>query len=103
MPLTAGFIAKFYVIVSGVNIKLWSLLIILIINSAIGLFYYLRIIISMYIKLSTENIDENDTATPAYSFSLLGTFSLFVLSFFLVYFGIAPGLLIQLIEKFTKF
>jgi NADH-quinone oxidoreductase subunit N len=42
IPLTAGFIAKFYIIIAGASTRLWILLIILVINSVIGLFYYLR-------------------------------------------------------------
>jgi NADH-quinone oxidoreductase subunit N len=47
IPLTAGFIGKFYVIAAGVEGNLWLLVIMLVINSVIGLFYYLRIIIVM--------------------------------------------------------
>src|SRR5690606_34258368 len=41
IPLTAGFIGKFYVIAAGVQSQLWWLLGALILGSAIGVFYYL--------------------------------------------------------------
>ncbi|MGH8802455.1 MAG: NADH-quinone oxidoreductase subunit N, partial [Casimicrobiaceae bacterium] len=48
IPLTMGFVAKFYVVTAGVGAALWLLVIVLVIGSAIGLFYYLRIIDAMY-------------------------------------------------------
>jgi len=47
MPLTVGFVAKFYLFVAGVDKGVWLLLAGLILGSAIGLFYYLRVIIRM--------------------------------------------------------
>ena len=47
IPLTAGFIGKFYLISAGVDAALWGLLAALVIGSAIGIFYYLRIIYTM--------------------------------------------------------
>ena len=101
MPLTAGFIAKLYIILAGANIKLWLLLIILIVNSIIGLFYYLRIIISFFDKSHLGKIPENEIVNLSPSFSLPGAFSLFLLLFFLIYLGIAPGHLLHLIETLT--
>jgi len=48
IPLTAGFIAKFYIMGAGVGSGLWTLVSVLVATSAIGLFYYLRIIITLY-------------------------------------------------------
>src|SRR3546814_7313992 len=42
IPLTAGFIGKFYVAAAGIHAGLWLLVILLVVNSVIGLFYYLR-------------------------------------------------------------
>ena len=47
IPLTAGFIAKFYVIVLSYDAQLWWLLGTLVVGSAIGIYYYLRVIFSM--------------------------------------------------------
>ncbi len=47
LPLTAGFVGKFYVVAAGAGRGLWVLVVILIINSAVGLFYYLRVISEM--------------------------------------------------------
>ncbi|MEZ3187012.1 NADH-quinone oxidoreductase subunit NuoN [Pseudomonas sp. LM13] len=49
IPLTAGFIGKFYVVASGVQSQLWWLLGTLIIGSAIGLYYYLRVMVTLFL------------------------------------------------------
>jgi len=46
VPLTAGFIGKFYVVAAGVDAQAWSLLVALVLGSAISIFYYLRTIYS---------------------------------------------------------
>ena len=48
IPLTAGFVGKFYLIASGVSTNLWLLVFILVINSVIGLYYYIKIIAIMF-------------------------------------------------------
>jgi len=50
IPLTAGFIGKFYLLAAGVSTSLWLLVFILVANSAIGLFYYLRIVVALYTR-----------------------------------------------------
>jgi NADH-quinone oxidoreductase subunit N len=52
IPLTAGFMSKFYLVLSGVNSGLWLLAISLVINSAISLFYYLRVIRNMFAEVA---------------------------------------------------
>ena len=47
IPLTAGFIGKFYLITLSIQSQLWVLLAILVLGSAIGIYYYLRIIFAM--------------------------------------------------------
>ena len=49
IPLTAGFIGKFYIIAAGVDQRLWFLLAVVVLGSAIGLYYYLRVMITLYL------------------------------------------------------
>jgi len=49
IPVTAGFIGKFYIVAAGVGAKLWWLLGAVIIGSALGLYYYLRVMITMFL------------------------------------------------------
>ncbi len=92
IPLTAGFIGKFYIVAAGVGSTLWLLVIILVINSVIGLFYYLRIVAALYGHPAEETV-----SAPARS--LPGTIVLVMLSFLLVWFGIYPGTVIEIIQK----
>ena len=48
IPLTAGFIGKFYIVAAGVGAQLWWLLAAVIVGSALGLYYYLRVMVTMY-------------------------------------------------------
>ncbi|MEK6699024.1 MAG: NADH-quinone oxidoreductase subunit N [Nitrospirota bacterium] len=94
IPLTAGFVGKFYVVAAGVDSGLWLLVVILIINSAIGLFYYLRIIIALY-----TNPKEGGQPTPVPKLSRTGGAVLASLSLLLLWLGVYPGPLIDLIKK----
>ncbi|VFP82822.1 NADH-quinone oxidoreductase subunit NuoN [Candidatus Erwinia haradaeae] len=49
MPMTIGFISKFYLLSLGISSHLWSLSGALILGSSIGVYYYLRIIIILYL------------------------------------------------------
>lgn len=49
IPLTAGFIGKFYMIATGVESRQWWLVGALVIGSAIGVFYYLRVMVTLYL------------------------------------------------------
>ncbi len=47
IPLTAGFIGKFYLFAAGVDAAQWLLLSVLILGSGIGVYYYLRIVFAL--------------------------------------------------------
>ncbi|MGL1920351.1 MAG: NADH-quinone oxidoreductase subunit NuoN [Hyphomicrobiales bacterium] len=57
MPPFAGFIAKYYVFSAAVNEGLWLLVIIGVLASVVGAFYYLRIIKVIYFEESKEPFD----------------------------------------------
>lgn len=48
IPATMGFLGKFYVLVAGANAAAWALAFILVVTSVAGLFYYLRIAVTLY-------------------------------------------------------
>ena len=48
IPLTAGFVGKFYLFAVGVNAALWVPVAVLVGTSVIGLYYYLRVILTLY-------------------------------------------------------
>ena len=49
IPLTAGFIGKFYIIATGVESHQWWLVGSLVRGSASGVFYYLRVMVTLYL------------------------------------------------------
>jgi NADH-quinone oxidoreductase subunit N len=92
IPLTAGFMAKFYIVFAGINSNLWVLVISLIINSVIGLYYYLRVVSTMF---STAN----DETFPAISLS--GKIVLSFIAISIVLLGIFPQWILQLISSYS--
>ena len=50
IPITGGFFAKFYVFSAALQANLVGLTIIGVLNSAVGAYYYLRVIVVMYMK-----------------------------------------------------
>ena len=54
MPLTLGFVGKFYLLATGVQGAMWLLLWSLIIGSAISVYYYVKVIYAMTLSESTE-------------------------------------------------
>jgi len=56
IPMTGGFFAKFYVFSAAVKAHLIWLTIIGVVNSAIGAYYYLRIIVVMYMRESRKEV-----------------------------------------------
>lgn len=58
IPLTTGFIGKFYVFMTAVNTSSWVLLAALIVGSGVGLYYYLRLMISLFSREPNSNADQ---------------------------------------------
>ena len=107
IPLTAGFIAKFYVITAGAKTQLWVLLAILVINSVIGLFYYLRIAVYLYLPSATkpepeETSRELRVTSHDLSYSWMGGMTFVFLFISLFYLGIWPATIVRLISMLTK-
>ena len=61
IPLTAGFIAKFYLINAAVNGQNWTLLGSLILGSGIGIYYYLRVVYYMTRRPEHQPIEPGTT------------------------------------------
>ena len=56
IPMTGGFFAKFYVFSAAVKANLIWLTLIGVVNSAIGAYYYLRVIVVMYMRESRRPV-----------------------------------------------
>ncbi len=96
LPLTAGFVGKFYIIAAGAGSALWFAIVIMIINSVIGLFYYLRIVIAMF------SASEKESTIPA-RHSRSGNAVLATLAILLIWLGVYPGPMIEIIRAVTHF
>lgn len=92
IPVTAGFIAKFYVIFEGMKAGLMVLVFSMIINSVIGLYYYLRVVTTMFSA-------ETETKLPV--LSLTGNITLSLIALSILILGVYPGWLINIIMKFV--
>ncbi len=94
IPLTAGFIGKFFMIAAGVVSSHWLLVASLVITSAIGLFYYLRVMVALY----TPAIPSAATTGPIRP---LGKITLAVLVVLLFGLGLYPGPVTDWISAMT--
>lgn len=65
IPLTAGFIGKFYIFMTGVNTNSWALLVALIVGSGIGLYYYLRVMLSLFSKSDATDQAESSISSSS--------------------------------------
>ncbi|GAC1437685.1 MAG: NADH-quinone oxidoreductase subunit N [Terriglobales bacterium] len=88
IPITGGFFAKFYVFSAALQANLVGLTIIGVFNSAIGAYYYLRIIVVMYMHEAKE---EKPVAPLPLS---VGT-ALVVSAAATIYLGVLPGRVLE--------
>ena len=96
IPLTAGFVGKFFLVATGASAALWGLIFVLIVTSVIGLFYYLRILVAMY-KVPSETGKAVPGALPSLSRS--GRYALAGLSVLLVWIGVYPAPFLDAIQR----
>jgi NADH-quinone oxidoreductase subunit N len=84
IPITGGFFAKFYVFSAALQANLVGLVIIGVLNSAVGSYYYLRLIVVMYMREAREEIPVSPIPVglaTALAISLATT----------IYLGVLPG------------
>jgi NADH-quinone oxidoreductase subunit N len=88
IPITAGFFAKVYVFSAALEANLVGLVIIGVLNSAIGAYYYLRIIVVMYMREPRQ-----EALVPAVPIGLRAALTLSV--FATLYLGVLPGRVLE--------
>ena len=91
IPPTVGFFAKLYVLLAAVEAGLEWLAVIIVLNAALGAFYYLRVIVYMYMRDPEDDpaeLDRSRTETFALGLSVIGVLAL----------GIFPGAVLALLE-----
>lgn len=88
IPLTAGFIGKFYMFNSALSqYQVW-LVIIAVVNAIISIFYYFRVIIAMYFRTA----ERTEVVVPAYYTFVLGFSAIAT-----IVIGVYPSLIANLI------
>ena len=96
LPPTAGFIGKFGIFFSAMSAGYVWLSIIGILTAIISVYYYLRVVVFMYMR------EEEKQALPAAAFPAVdfpAGFALAALSAIVIYLGIFPGKLLDLIAS----
>jgi NADH-quinone oxidoreductase subunit N len=126
IPLTAGFLGKFWVMYGGLQSGRTLLVAALVVNSGIGLYYYLRVVIALYATTETTTAkttatasprsaggfndnDQDDSSSPAIppgavlpaeaAMPVLTGLALVVLIALVVALGVCPGPLLQIIQQ----
>ncbi|MEN6623290.1 MAG: NADH-quinone oxidoreductase subunit N [Smithella sp.] len=94
IPLTVGFIGKFTILAAGISNFLYIQVLILIATSILGLVYYLRILIALYISPANEA----ETAAPSALPMPIAILALSILIILLFGLGIYPGPLLDAIS-----
>jgi NADH-quinone oxidoreductase subunit N len=95
IPLTVGFIVKFYLLTAGVEGGMWMLLWALVIGSAIAVYYYLRIVFAM-----VRSPDDAQYAQSRPTFDSMA--ALGVVGISLLVFGVYPSPLIDVVRGMVK-
>ena len=88
IPITGGFFAKFYVFSAALQANLVGLVIIGVLNSAVGAYYYLRVMVVMYMREPRE-----EAPLPPVPTGLRAALTLTV--FATIYLGILPGRVLE--------
>jgi len=102
IPFTAGFVGKFFLLEAGMRSDLQALALVLAGTSVIGLFYYLRVVVALFVEPGAVLPREEDPASLAIGDqSALGWTATLVLALLLlvvVGIGVWPGPLVEIIR-----
>lgn len=96
IPATAGFFAKFYIVAAGASAAIWGLIILLVLTSVVGLYYYLRVVVAVYSAPIEKPVGLNPSLQLA-SGAVLG-----VLGGLLVWLGIYPSYLLGVVSTAVR-
>lgn len=89
IPLTAGFVGKFYVVAAGVDGRAWGLVAAIVIGSALALYYYLRLIVLMFLPPGNDTPPDMNDDLAGSGLLLAG------LSALLLWWGMLPAQLMD--------
>ena len=99
IPVTAGFIGKFYAIAAGVDAGLWWLVLALIANSVVSLYYYLRLFVTLFGEAATSaTLPQQETVQRPVFMGWATVCSLGFVASIILLLGVYPEPLIELIR-----
>ncbi|MCW6548290.1 NADH-quinone oxidoreductase subunit NuoN [Yersinia ruckeri] len=94
IPMTLGFIGKFFVVAMGVSASLWWLTGAVVLGSAIGLYYYLRVTVSLFLSPPEKLVRD----TPSNWALTAGGVVVLISAILVLFLGIYPQPLISLVQ-----
>ncbi len=94
IPLTGGFIGKFYLVDAGIGASLWALVVILVLSSVVGLFYYLRVAIPMF----SQPAGGTQRKIPVPASSGGASWVLAAVAIIVVVLGVFPSPVLQIVQ-----
>ena len=86
-PPTAGFVGKFYLFKAAIGSELYLLVIVGAINTAISAFYYLRVVVTMYMREPEEELEFSPYASTLVIGLVIAAIGVFLI-------GILPSLML---------
>ena len=87
LPVTAGFLGKFYIFQAAIHSNLIWLAVLMAVNSVIGAYYYLRLIVAMYMR-------DSQPGAERVAFPLSVNMVLVVTELATIYLGLFPNRLV---------
>ena len=90
IPPTAGFMGKFWLFSAAIDAHYYWLAVIAVLNSAVSIYYYIRIVVFMYLK--KETIGSAPTSSPSLTIALAVAVAATIVL------GVYPRLLFELAE-----
>ena len=95
VPLTAGFIGKFWLLMTANKAGLWLLIAMVILGSSIALYYYLRVMITLYLPEPTARDNEEKNMHWSH---FIATIVLLLIAIIVIFIGVYPSPLIAISE-----
>lgn len=88
IPLTSGFFGKFFIFISAIEQQMVWLLVVAVLMSAVGIYYYFRVVIAMYMREGSTGVI---AISPLYRLILIVTTVLTILL------GVMPGIITRMV------
>jgi NADH-quinone oxidoreductase subunit N len=96
IPLTAGFTGKLFLFSAAIKSGMYWLVVFAVLASAIGIYYYLRVIVFMYMR-------EPEDESSAVDFPLVARIVIVIMVIGTIYLGVLPGSLLEMASEAVKF